>query len=621
MDVASCFELLDADTLTSVLVRAPASCLSALHATNRRICTAMASPDFMLERITSGYVEVAVDMEHVYDEDEDEDEDIDADELDGYRGDYGCTRKISATIRVDGARAGSICCTLVDRSACATKGDFFSACDADSQELIDIARTLFNERGLPRHASLKADTACSSGGFLYMDTFHLQARFRPHGSTEVAVLAIQEFLALPTLADRWQVAAYIGDGRTDRAGFTPFESSEDEAAHKLARQHALAKDCRPFVRAHFCELGGPGSTSFELGGWMYSTKQLQRQPALSHEEAMAVPLRCASESSLEVRLPQGLDGELVEVVAGATRSAQAAVATRERAAKAAALATVQAGNEAIVANLHEVSARLTAKTDAMVAKQVAMAASQQQVFAKLEALQVQIAGCDGAERLAMLETAQALMPELHQLKLEADQDAQARADFQAESLSQKDQVSSAAMAASEALQTEYRAAVAAADAMKATPLDLEPEIAKIDALIAAGASIDGSYALHCAAYTCQPELVRALVARGASVNALDSSGHTPLMVAASAVENGYNRYHNPHDDTRCVDTLLEAGADIEVMNRHGLTALGHYRLSWRSHNDFRAALTNEPLRELNRNLEAKLRSTHGPSVADETAID
>ena len=57
------------------------------------------------------------------------------------------------------------------------------------------------------------------------------------------------------------------------------------------------------------------------------------------------------------------------------------------------------------------------------------------------------------------------------------------------------------------------------------------------------------------------------------------------------------------------------------MNRHGLTALGHYRLSWRSHNDFRAALTNEPLRELNRNLEAKLRSTHGPSVADETAID
>ena len=607
---ASCLELLDADALTSVLVRAQASSLSALHATNQRIRTAMASPDFMIERITLGYVEVAVDIELKQEKREDEDEDDESgtgdDELGGYRGDYGCTRKIGATIRVDGASVGSIRCTLVDRSA---PGLFFSVCDAESQELIDVARILFNERGLPRHPSLKAGSACSSGGFLYMDTFHLQARFRPHESTVVATQAIQQLLAHPTLARRWQVAAYIGDGRSDRARSTRFfEASEDKAAHNLARQQALTKDCRPFVRARFCELGGPGSEGLERGGWMYTTKQLQQQPALSHGEAMEVPLRCASFLSWDVQPPQGVDGELVEVVAGATRSAQATATKKAQAAKAAALETLKAGNEAIVADLNDLNARLAAEVEAL-------AASQQIVCGKFEALQITITGSDvGAERLPMLEAAQALMLELKQV-------AQAGTDFQAESLSQKEQASSAAMAASEALRTVYTAAVAAADALEAAQLDLAPEIAKIDALIATGASVDKACALHCAAYTRQPELVRALVARGASVNSLDGSGHTPLMVAASAVENGYNRYHNPHDDTRCVDILLEVRVDITLTDRHGLSALGHYRLSRRSHNDFRAALSNEPPRPLNRDLEAKLRSPHGPSMADEAAMD
>jgi ankyrin repeat protein len=119
----------------------------------------------------------------------------------------------------------------------------------------------------------------------------------------------------------------------------------------------------------------------------------------------------------------------------------------------------------------------------------------------------------------------------------------------------------------------------------------------------------------------QPELVSALLQRGADLNALDGRGETPLMAAAKAVENAYNHVHNPHDDTRCVDLLVSMGADTRIIDRDGLSALGHYRLVHRNYNDFRAALLYDTQGPRPRNLaiEAKLRSPAGPTEADESA--
>jgi hypothetical protein len=116
--------------------------------------------------------------------------------------------------------------------------------------------------------------------------------------------------------------------------------------------------------------------------------------------------------------------------------------------------------------------------------------------------------------------------------------------------------------------------------------------------------------------------VVAIIERGADVNALDGRGETALMAAAKAVENNYNRIHNPHDDTRCVDVLLSNGADVSIADRLGLSALGHYRLAHRNYNDFRSALTydwDDP-RPRDLAIEAQLRPHTGPTDADEAAI-
>jgi hypothetical protein len=144
-------------------------------------------------------------------------------------------------------------------------------------------------------------------------------------------------------------------------------------------------------------------------------------------------------------------------------------------------------------------------------------------------------------------------------------------------------------------------------------------LAKIDSLLAAGAHIDRACALHCAACNSQAELITAVLERGADVNARDAQGDTALMVAAKAVENAYNRIHNPHDDTTCMDLLLAHGADVSLVDSSGYSALGNYRLEHRNYNDFRAALLDDGPRPRNLAIEARLCPRTGPTDEDEAA--
>lgn len=88
----------------------------------------------------------------------------------------------------------------------------------------------------------------------------------------------------------------------------------------------------------------------------------------------------------------------------------------------------------------------------------------------------------------------------------------------------------------------------------------------VRALIAAGASVSmressGINLLHWAAITGRPELIPTLVQAGVPINATDENGYTPLMYAAT-IDFG---------DTAIIKALLKNGADASIRNGEGLT--------------------------------------------------
>jgi ankyrin repeat protein len=97
-----------------------------------------------------------------------------------------------------------------------------------------------------------------------------------------------------------------------------------------------------------------------------------------------------------------------------------------------------------------------------------------------------------------------------------------------------------------------------------------PEIVK--ALIAAGASAKGTESsginlLHWAVITNHPEVIPALVEAGVPVNATDNFGYTPLMYAAT-IDFG---------DKSAISALLKAGADLKIRNDEGRTPIEQAR--------------------------------------------
>ena len=290
----SVLDLLDADAFTCLLLQMPIKSLAALEATSRRFRDVIASPSFLKERLHSAMIVVDIDQEDPRDGEDETD----------------CV--FSASVFVDAAKVGSFTCTLISRAG----NNFFSACDeAATDDVLRVASTLFDPKGKARLAALKADPSVQRGGYLYINIFKLRPRYE--STTDVASAAIAQLLALDGLTNRWDVAAYIGDPAWPWPRRHPPTDEQKRAASR--RQE---KDCRAFVRARFEEV-----TEAPEDGYMYATRTMVSRPALSHEEALKVPLRAAqaAQATAASQLAQtDLDKELLAVVVRTTTVARVA---------------------------------------------------------------------------------------------------------------------------------------------------------------------------------------------------------------------------------------------------------------------------------------------------------
>jgi hypothetical protein len=275
---------------------------------------------------------------HIDSIDEDEEDGFEDDEPDddtlGYKAEYG-TRNFSASIKVDGNPAGRLSARLLNRPS----REFYAACDADSAALQQFGCVLFGSTGKPRYAALKSDASARSGGFLYISTFSVAHEFREEGATDVGAAAIGALLCHPDITERWTVAAYIADSQEwmtleeqqqQREMSTAlFQSGQAESASARAKRvqvisERMAKDARQFVRAGFKEI------DYQEGGWLYVTKGMTATPPLTHEAALAQPLKVAAKAAGvvaagDVPSPSGKDAELLEFMAANRAGASPAV--------------------------------------------------------------------------------------------------------------------------------------------------------------------------------------------------------------------------------------------------------------------------------------------------------
>jgi cytohesin len=82
--------------------------------------------------------------------------------------------------------------------------------------------------------------------------------------------------------------------------------------------------------------------------------------------------------------------------------------------------------------------------------------------------------------------------------------------------------------------------------------------------------------LQAAAFWGQDEVVKALIAKGAEVNARDQFGVTALHIACGSEQDGNDPEHPPYGSrpkATTVRTLLDAGADINAASETGVTPL------------------------------------------------
>ena len=92
------------------------------------------------------------------------------------------------------------------------------------------------------------------------------------------------------------------------------------------------------------------------------------------------------------------------------------------------------------------------------------------------------------------------------------------------------------------------------------------------------------------------------------------------MLAAEKALDGVSQ-HNRQHDTHMVARLIALGADKNIVDDEGCSALGRYFSAIRTLNDMNAALLNGPKSKADSTLKVMLTPAAGPTTADRNCAD
>ena len=149
-------------------------------------------------------------------------------------------------------------------------------------------------------------------------------------------------------------------------------------------------------------------------------------------------------------------------------------------------------------------------------------------------------------------------------------------------------------------------------------------------LVNEGASVRRAYVVHCSALFLNTELLDFFLGlilpneRTSAINDLDQNGMTPLMCSVMKAPERINeadKYYNT------VQHLLRLGTDKSIIDPHGRTALGQYRMSVCSMNDYFLTFsipqqgTNDEWAPIHGRMESALMPMGGETEADKDAKD
>ena len=185
-----------------------------------------------------------------------------------YPGVHTCT----AVIMADGQALGTAKLLFCERGT----SEFFMNCDAVSADLQETSCLLFDSEGLPRHPLVCAHMDGELGeDFLYLDDLDIDAARK-----ELGPLALKALLRTLMELRPWALVAFYRSAPIARSGRARCDDSPAAQAADLAlieenRLHA--------VRA--------GLTQVDAGPLYIAAPKHMASPALSREEALAVPER------------------------------------------------------------------------------------------------------------------------------------------------------------------------------------------------------------------------------------------------------------------------------------------------------------------------------------------